>query len=336
MTEPHNFPKSLEPKLPEKRFFRVLLWVGTVSILGTVSCIPQDHFSSESDHRTTNGRGRVSTPEVSKFKKTEAATLARLLMDPRYQQMRAAGLHGQLATVTQLSRELAHTEWAAGDSNAAYCVALHPAYLMLYGLRDEETAIEFMDGVLEELALDSVRIEAGLLLANFFARAGQPNRAQAFADAWAETRENERPHVEYDHVQALLAMALGNPMSAIARLRKLHTGTSRCGVHANFDLAIAYETLAERDSAIAAFERHLSNQFGEERAMESFSVPYSLGRLGELYEWKAVSDDESTRETNLKHALAAYKRLLGLWAKADVAFNARINAIQERIKILAN
>lgn len=250
--------------------------------------------------------------------------------------MRTAGLHGQLNTVTQLSRELAHTEWAAGDSNAAYCVALHPAYLMLYGLRDAEAAIEFMGVVLEELTSGSVRMEAGLLLANFFARAGQPNRAQAFVNAWAETRGKETRDIEYDHVQALLSIALGNPMLAIARLRKLDTGPIRCGVHANFDLAIVYETLAERDSAIAAFERHLSNQSGEERAMESFSVPYSLGRLGALYEWKAISGDESTRETNLKHALAAYRRLLELWAKADLEFNAEINAIQERIKILAN
>ena len=103
-------------------------------------------------------------------------------------------------------------------------------------------------------------MEAGLLLANFFARAGQANRAQAFVDAWAETRGKEGPHVEYDHVQALLAIALGNPMSAIARLRKLHTDPNRCGVHANFDLAIAYEALAERDSAIAAFERHQARE----------------------------------------------------------------------------
>ena len=334
MIDPHNSPKPPKPKLLKKRFLSLLFWVGTMNSLGTISCIPRDHSDSESDHRTTNERGRISTPEVSKFKET--ATHARLLMDPRYQQMRTAGLHGQLGTVTQLSRELAHTEWAAGDSNAAYCVALHPAYLMLYGLRDAEAAIAFMDVVLEELASGSARMEAGLLLANFFARAGQPNRAQAFVDAWAETRGEERPHVEYNHVQALLAIASGNPMSAIARLRKLHTGPSRCGVHANFDLAIAYEALAERDSAIAAFERHLSNQSGKKRAMESFSVPYSLGRLGALYEWKAVSGAESTRETNSKHALAAYKRLLELWAKADLEFNTKMNAIRERIKILAN
>ena len=305
-----------------------------MSSLGTVSCIPQDHSDSESDHITTNERGRISTPEVSKFQGT--ATHARLLMDPRYQQMRIAGLHGQLSTVIQISRELVHTEWATGDSNATYCVALHPAYLMLYGLRDAEAAIEFMNVVLEELASGSTRMEAGLLLANFFARAGQSNRAQAFVDAWAETRGKEGPHVEYDHVQALLAIALGNPMSAIARLRKLHTDPNRCGVHANFDLAIAYEALAERDSAIAAFERHLSNQSGKERAMESFSVRYSLGRLGALYEWKAVSGDESTRETHLKQALAAYKHLLELWAKAALEFNTKMNAIRGRIKILAN
>ena len=125
-------------------------------------------------------------------------------------------------------------------------------------------------------------------------------------------------------------------MSAIARLRKLDTGTSGCGTHTNFDLAIAYEALAERDSAIAAFERHLGNPHGKEGAMESFSVPHSLGRLGELYEWRAVSGDGSTREGDLKRALATYERLLDLWTKADSEFDTRINAIRERIRILDN
>ena len=70
--------------------------------------------------------------------------------------------------------------------------------------------------------------------------------------------------------------------------------------------------------------------------MDSFSVPYSLGRLGALYEWKAISGDESTRETNLKHALAAYRRLLELWSKADLEFIAEFYAFHERIKFLAN
>ena len=336
MAEPNDPFKARKPVSPQGRFVRLLLWVIGLSILAIFFHERRDYGTLQHGQMVTALEGRESPLKLSEFDGASAIFRSEPLLNPRYQELRAAGVRGQLATATRLSRELARTEWAEGHHQAAYCAALDPAYLTLYGLRDPRTAIALADAVLEELPQDPVRSESGLVLADFFARAGQPHRARAFADVWAEKQMIQPPHAEYERIQALLALASGNPVSAIARLRKLESRVDGCGARANFDLGIAYEALAQRDSAITAFERHLGSLHAKERATESFSMPHSLTRLGELYEWRAVSGDGSTREGDLKRALAVYERLLDLWAKADSEFDARINAIQERTRTLKN
>jgi len=244
--------------------------------------------------------------------------------DPRWLRLSEFGLRGELALAGPLSRELAREAWEAGRAADAHWLALRPAYLILYGLRDAQRALAVAETVFDDMPFDRATAESGLVLADFFARAGQPDRARAFAESWLNTRLLERPHAEHERVQALLSIATGNPGGAIARLQSDGSRSDGCFACVEFDLAVALEAIGESDSAIVTFERYLETPERPARSIASFARPHAMRRLVRLYESRTREGrSDSRRALDTDRALALNRQLDELWSGGDSEFRAR-------------
>ncbi len=251
-------------------------------------------------------------------------------VDPRLQRLTVAGMGGRLEVTRALSSELATEAWTAGRSDEAHWIALRPAYVVLYGVRDAARAIEMAGQALSTFPPDPARPLSGLVLADFFVRAGQLDRSRALSDAWLSAVAVERPHGLLERVQALQALGSGDATTAITRLRSADSRADGCEACAEFDLAVAYEAAGAADSAAAIFERYLDATEAR-RSPGGHATPYALRRLGALYEARAAAADGPGTDEARTLALGAYRRLLELWAGADSDFAEARAAIEASV-----
>lgn len=96
-----------------------------------------------------------------------------------------------------------------------------------------------------------------------------------------------------------------------------------CGGHArlvHYAIARTYDDMGQADRAIAAFEAGLAHQYPYRT--ELVELPYTLRRLGELYE--ATGDAEK--------AIEYYGRFVELWRDADPELQPRVREARERME----
>ncbi len=279
----------------------------------------------ERDEIVAQLEARAGAPDTIQAPGAEAflfAGMSAAASDPRLRRLSVLGLGGAVAAMEPLARELALEARDEGRIADAHWLALRPAYVILYGLQDAPRALAAAETLFEDFPFDRATAESGLVLADFFARAGQVDRARLFAESWLSTRAIENPHAPLARLQALLSLATGDPGSAVARLRSVASRADGCDACVAFDLGVAYEVLAETDSAIVSFERYVAASEPTVRSTRSFGQPYAVRRLIGLYEKRAQESGvaDSTRIGALARARALQDQLDHLWGDADPEF----------------
>jgi tetratricopeptide (TPR) repeat protein len=158
-----------------------------------------------------------------------------------------------------------------------------------------------------------------------FAEAGQPDRARHFLEEYdtqvhPELRAwNER--IMLNDGRAALALAEGrlNPAIDTARLAAA-SGCPRCPL---LTLGRALEAAGQQDSAIAVYERYVSEPSLRRTALlDRWHLGWILERLGELHEQRG----------NVQKAAQYYGQFVELWKDADSELQPRVNAARNRLQ----
>ena len=191
-------------------------------------------------------------------------------------------------------------------------------------LRDRpESARRRMDSVLARNPLDSLPAadRPYLMLAGFYARAGDPDRAERYYQSW----ERDLPQIVRDGdnqrnvARGFIAAARGKPQDALTAFRKARD-TDGCTVCWLYQIGEAFDQLHQPDSALAAYEG-LVTLPDPNTPMRQWPTPPALRRLGELYEAKG----------NKTKAVEYYSRLLDLWRDADAELQPRVAKVKRRV-----
>jgi tetratricopeptide (TPR) repeat protein len=161
-----------------------------------------------------------------------------------------------------------------------------------------------------------------LLLAAFYAEAGQPARGRALLAEWErETPEVQRHGQAGRHgTEGLIAYAEGRFPDAVTAFRAWYDedGCFTCGL---FELGRSYDKLGQRDSAVTVYERAV-NTNGMGRLFEqSTNLGPMYRRLGELYEERGQLD----------RARDYYTRFVDLWKNADPDLQPFVRDVRQRL-----
>jgi len=185
-------------------------------------------------------------------------------------------------------------------------------------------ALASVDGALKRHPLASIPAldRPYLLLAAFYAEAGQPARGRALLAEWErETPEAlQRGQAGRHGAEGLIAYAEGRFPDAITALRGWYDedGCATCSL---FELGRTYDKLGQRDSALAVYERAV-NTDGLQRLFEqSTNLGPMYRRLGELYEERGQLD----------RARDYYTRFVDLWKNADPDLQPFVRDVRQRL-----
>ncbi|HYL21944.1 MAG TPA: protein kinase [Gemmatimonadales bacterium] len=161
-----------------------------------------------------------------------------------------------------------------------------------------------------------------LLLAAFYAEAGQPARGRALMAEWErETPEAQRRGQSGRHgAEGLIAYAEGRFPDAITALRAWYDedGCATCGL---FELGRSYDKLGQRDSAVTVYERAVNTNGVGRLFDESTNLGPMYRRLGELYEERGQLD----------RARDYYSRFVDLWKNADPDLQPFVRDVRQRL-----
>ncbi|HEX5438947.1 MAG TPA: protein kinase [Gemmatimonadaceae bacterium] len=231
---------------------------------------------------------------------------------------------GRLAEAERYSRQVLGLSARLGSPTRYYSSALRIAYLDLGYRHDPAAALGVVDTALARFPLDSIQegdrpYDA---LARFFAAAGRPARAREIV-----TRA-ERTHLgrirgltpERRWSLGVIDMADGRLPEAAAELRQA-AATIVCSICALPDLARAYDTAGNADSAIVAYERYLGTSWKWRFEPDAVELGWATKRLGELYEQRG----------DTAKAGDAYARLIQLWRGADPALQPVVSDARRRL-----
>jgi tetratricopeptide (TPR) repeat protein len=185
-------------------------------------------------------------------------------------------------------------------------------------------AIREVETALTRYPLDSISPSDRpyISLAYLFARAGQTGRARdLLAEFETEVSAGVRAGIASRHrAYGAAALAEGRIEDAIAEYRAWYdeTGCATCGLS---ELAQAYEAAGVTDSALAVYERAVS-QPGLYRLNDEYAwLGSTYKRLGELYEERGEQDK----------AVDYYSRFVELWSDADAELQPLVEDVRRRI-----
>ena len=197
-------------------------------------------------------------------------------------------------------------------------------------LQQPKRALRELDGALKTYPLDSLHPldRRYVTLAEIHAWAGQPGRTRKLLAEYERAVDPRfRRMADNEHspraVQGELALIEGRPQDAIAEFRQVGArGQCRlCGVE---QLARAYASAGQTDSAIAVYERHLSTPWLQRVLLDASELATVYRRLGELYE----------KRGELAKARQSYRRFVELWARCDAELRPQVTEIRQRLRSL--
>jgi tetratricopeptide (TPR) repeat protein len=216
-------------------------------------------------------------------------------------------------------------------------LALTPAYDRLYSVGDRAGAVQSAEDVLRRFPLDSFEPadRQTLSFAEFFARAGESERARALVEKWEADRIAGDPAPDGSVLPLAFAdLADGRIDEALARLERLDgPAPDRCDECIQISLALAYDQSGDRDAAIERYERYLAARDPFKIFTDYFARPYTLRRLGELYDarGRAGGPDASG---DLRRAAEHYGSFVELWADADPVLQPAVESAQNRLEAI--
>jgi eukaryotic-like serine/threonine-protein kinase len=244
----------------------------------------------------------------------------------RLQKAATLTITGRLAAATPQIWEAIALEVRRGNAGGVPQRAVPLARAVLVRGHPEE-AIRQLDSILARYPLDSVppADRNYLGLANFFATAGNLDRAEGYYTAWQralpETVRLGEP--ARFGTEGLIALGRGRPAEALTAFRTIREKDD-CVVCWLPELGQAFEALNQPDSALAAYEAWVTTPEGGP-SFRQFTLPPTLIRLGELYETKG----------NRQKALEYYGRFTTLWKDADPDLQPKVAEIKRRVAELA-
>jgi tetratricopeptide (TPR) repeat protein len=233
---------------------------------------------------------------------------------------------GELAAAERYGREL--LSFSEEDNEAADYVnrAINLARGDVQYRDARSRALSLVDDALARYPLETMSpIDRPYLdLAEFYADAGIPERAEPLVDAYErEVDEALRRRVRDDIYEARAAIAtaegqLERAISLVRMAKEERRCTEACG---DFDLAHAYDRAGESDSAIVEFERVVSETFLNRVFRDAFALAPTYKRLGELYEERGERDK----------AIENYNNFVELWNDADPELQDQVRDVRGRI-----
>ena len=246
----------------------------------------------------------------------------------------ASATRGQLALSGELIRAAEGRAVGLGDVDAALEVAILPGLWSLWATGDASAAVQMVE---EEVARQPVTglappHPAHLVLAAFFADAGQAGRAQAFMSQYLRDAPTSRPGgslelpASFHAARGAIAMAAGRHAEAVQALQTdpgaAPGAADQAGLLArHFRLGLALERLGARDSAIAVYQRVVEEAEGALVRADAWALPYALIALGELLE--ARGDPET--------AAVYFRQFVDLWRDADPELQTEVADVRARL-----
>jgi tetratricopeptide (TPR) repeat protein len=233
-------------------------------------------------------------------------------------------VEGRLTEAERLAEESARAHDRAGRPN--------PRRSMLSGLvwvdaavrRDEAAARARLEELLREEPLEADEpVNRNYIGAAFqWARLGDRERAKALlAEFEAEVPAEYRTDVDnaYHGIEGLLLMHEGRFQEAIDtfRLREQRS----CVLCEFMPVAIAFDSLGMRDSALAYYEGYVEADWHARLFWDDVTLAPTLERLGQLHD--EAGDSEQ--------ATIYYARFVELWNEADPELQPRVEAARARL-----
>ena len=161
-----------------------------------------------------------------------------------------------------------------------------------------------------------------LILAAFYAEAGQPARGRALLTEYEQAIPEgvRRGQAARHGTEGLIAYAEGRLPDAMAGFRAWYDedGCATCGM---FELARSYDKLGQKDSALAVYERAVNTNGLSLLFEQSTNLAPMYRRLGELYEERGQLD----------RARDYYGRFVDLWKNADPDLQPFVRDVRQRI-----
>ena len=233
---------------------------------------------------------------------------------------------GRLADAEREDEGVMRQFFESGQTNFAFAMATDWASDEQVFRRRPEVAVGRVDSVLAAHPYDALTPanRPYLRLAEFFARAGKVERAERLVAEYDREVEPEirRGEGNRSFVAGLISAARGKHADAMAEFRvsARYGPCAPCGL---YEIGQSFDALGRPDSALAAYESHVSWPTMVPDAKQ-FTLAPALRRLGELYEAKG----------DTAKALEYYGRMVELWKNADPELQPVVQDVKKRIAAL--
>jgi len=206
----------------------------------------------------------------------------------------------------------------------SYLTAATELALLQLRFKAPATARQTVEAALARYPLATVEAEDRpySLLAQFYAEAGQPERARRLlADYDAAVPEGvRRGDANRLGATATVALAEGRLADAVGGYRTWYD-EGECTTCGLYDLARAYDRLGQSDSALAIYERAVTTPALQRVFPDAPNLALANRRLGELYEQRG--DRAKAREY--------YGKFLDLWKDADSELQPAVRDVRGRL-----
>jgi len=159
-------------------------------------------------------------------------------------------------------------------------------------------------------------------LAITYALGGKLDEARSLMGEYARTVPPAVQKGDPDHYEALgnIALAEGHFADALKNFQQMRVGNActTCGL---FEAAQAYAKLGQADSALANYERYVSQGDLFRVRVDGDHLAAAYQQMGELYETKG----------DRAHAVDSYEKMLDLWKTADPELQPIVRDVKERV-----
>ena len=237
----------------------------------------------------------------------------------------ATGRHA--AVLSDLER-IAPQFWAGGDRGTALELALARAYFEVVFRSDTAASLRALGQALARYPLADIPVaeRPHLLLGELYGYLRRPAQVKEHRAAWeAAQPAAERPPAAPFMWEGQEAEARGD-LDGVRRAIESGRAVGNCSRCGLYTLGRVLDKLGQADSAIAVFERALSQPPSGASWLEEITfIGPTYQRLGELY------DARGDREK----ALLYYGKFVEAWTKADPEWQPRVAGAKARMAQLA-
>ncbi len=243
-------------------------------------------------------------------------------------------LRGRLKQAMELGSQLRKANAARGVPANPMADSLISAALEIWYLGQNERGVRALDAALAGAPLKDLPIEQRpyFQFAVYYSWAGRPDKARAMlAQVDAEVHDPQIRRIMQPSRHGAMAeilLAEKKPLDAIKEIwaaDSLPDGpTSDCAHCNDSDLGRAYDLANKPDSAIAHWERYLTETFTHGPGGDAPILAGIHKRLGELYEAKG----DTTR------AESHYTAFVELWKNADPELQPKVAEVKRRLTAL--